>query len=49
MEEFNNQKTKQRVLIILGAFILVIGLIGVTYAFFNYTRTGTNPYVVKYN
>ena len=42
MEEYNNQKRKQKVLIILGVFILVIGLIGVTYAFFNYTRTGAS-------
>ena len=34
------QKNKQITFIIIGFAILVIGLIGVSYAFFNYTRTG---------
>ena len=38
MEQSNNKKT---ILTIIGIAILVIGLVGVTYAFFNYTRTGT--------
>ena len=38
MEQSKNKKT---MLTIIGVAILVIGLIGVTYAFFNYTRTGT--------
>ena len=38
MEQSKNKKT---MLTIIGIAILVIGLIGVTYAFFNYTRTGT--------
>ena len=36
----NNETKKQNILLMLGIFVLV-GLIGaVTYAFFNYTRTG---------
>ena len=38
MEQSKNKKT---MLTIIGIAILVIGLVGVTYAFFNYTRTGT--------
>ena len=38
MEQSKNRKTMS---IIIGIAILVIGLVGVTYAFFNYTRTGT--------
>ena len=34
-------KSKKTMLTIIGIAILVIGLIGVTYAFFNYTRTGS--------
>ena len=44
MEEnqFNQErrKDKQIKLMIIGIAVLVIGLVGVTYAFFNYTRTG---------
>ena len=40
MEE-NKQKNKRARLIIVGAAIFLIGLVGVTYSFFNYTRTGT--------
>ena len=39
-EEQTKQKNKQMKLVIIGIAIFVIGLIGVTYAFFNYTRTG---------
>ena len=35
------QNDKKVRLMILGVAILVIGLVGITYAFFNYTRTGT--------
>ena len=38
MEQSKNKKT---MLAIIGVAILVIGLVGVTYAFFNYTRTGS--------
>ena len=38
MEQSKNKKT---MLTIIGIAILVIGLVGVTYAFFNYTRTGS--------
>ena len=41
MEQNNQQrKNKQLMLSIIGIAILVVGLVGVTYAFFNYTRTG---------
>ena len=40
-KEQTRQKNKQMKLMIIGIAILVIGLVGVTYAFFNYTRTGT--------
>ena len=40
-EEQRRQKNKQAKLTVIGLAILIIGLIGVTYAFFNYTRTGT--------
>ena len=33
-------KNKQIMLTIVGVAILVVGLVGLTYAFFNYTRTG---------
>ena len=36
------QKNKQTSLMIIGLAILVIGLVGITYAFFNYTRTGAS-------
>ena len=36
-----NKQNRKVMLSIVGIAILVIGLIGVTYAFFNYTRTGT--------
>ena len=35
------RKNRQIMLSIIGVAILVIGLVGVTYAFFNYTRTGS--------
>ena len=35
------QKNKQVKLMIIGVAVLVIGLIGISYAFFNYTRTGS--------
>ena len=35
------QNNKRVALSIIGVAILVIGLVGITYAFFNYTRTGT--------
>ena len=35
-------KSKKQSLIVIGAFILVLLLGTTTYAFFNYTRTGTN-------
>ena len=38
MEQSKNKKT---MLTIIGVAILVIGLVGITYAFFNYTRTGS--------
>ena len=34
------RKDKQIKLMIIGIAVLVVGLVGVTYAFFNYTRTG---------
>ena len=40
MEENQQSKNKKLSLLIVGIAILVIGLVGVTYAFFNYTRTG---------
>ena len=44
----NGHQTKNRqiTLMIIGVAILVIGLVGITYAFFNYTRTG-NANVIK--
>ncbi len=42
MEENNIQiNNKKTFLSILGVAILVVGLVGITYAFFNYTRTGS--------
>ncbi len=42
MEEDNFQiNNKKTFLSILGVAILVVGLVGITYAFFNYTRTGS--------
>ena len=42
LQQQNQQsKHKKTLLSIIGVAILVIGLIGVTYAFFNYTRTGS--------
>ena len=35
------KKNKQVMFTIIGIAVLVIGLVGVTYAFFNYTRTGS--------
>ncbi len=37
-----NKKTSQKILIILGLFILIGVIGGVTYSFFNYTRTGNS-------
>ena len=34
-------KTKKQMFTIIGAFALMLTLLGATYAFFNYTRTGT--------
>ena len=34
-------KSKKQMFIIVGAFILVLMLFTTTYAFFNYTRTGS--------
>ena len=34
-------KSKKQMFIVIGAFALVLTLLSVTYAFFNYTRTGT--------
>ena len=39
-QEQLKQRNKQAKLMIIGVAILIIGLVGVTYAFFNYTRTG---------
>ena len=47
MQRQDNEQTEQQrkrrktILSFVGVAILVIGLVGVTYAFFNYTRTGT--------
>ncbi len=41
MEQNQAQKNKQIKVTIVLLAILVIGLVGVTYAFFNYTRTGS--------
>ncbi len=35
-------KNKKQMFIILGSFLLVFMLFTTTYAFFNYTRTGTS-------
>lgn len=35
------KKNRQIMLTIIGVAVLIVGLVGVTYAFFNYTRTGT--------
>ena len=42
MEENTKQRIKknQAKLIIIGLFLLVVSFAGLTYAFFNYTRTG---------
>ena len=40
MMEENKGKNKKIMFSIIGIAILLIGLVGVTYAFFNYTRTG---------
>ena len=40
-KEQKNTKNRQIKLTIIGIAILVIGLVGITYAFFNYIRTGT--------
>ena len=37
----NEIKDKKIIFLIVGIAILVIGVVGVTYAFFNYTRTGS--------
>ena len=35
-------KSKRQSLIVIGAFTLILALVTTTYAFFNYTRTGSN-------
>ena len=37
----NSNSSKQVLLTVIGVAILVIAVVGVTFAFFNYTRTGT--------
>ena len=48
MDNTQQSKNKKLYLMIIGVAVLVIGLVGATYAFFNYTRTGTvaDPYVI---
>ena len=41
----NNNKNKQILFGIIGILILVIAVVGVTFAFFNYTRTGNDNIV----
>jgi len=36
-----NKKSKQIILSIIGVALLIVSVVGVTYAFFNYTRTGS--------
>ena len=36
-----NKFNKRLILSILGVFILIVAIGGITFAFFNYTRTGT--------
>ena len=40
MEEENKIKQKQTILMIIGIAILLVSITGITFAFFNYTRTG---------
>ena len=41
MEEFNKKKErKQNILIVIGLFVLIGMIGGLTFTFFNYTRTG---------
>ena len=40
MEEKNKIKQKQMVLMFIGIAILVVSITGITFAFFNYTKTG---------
>ena len=42
-------KSKKQMYIVIGAFALVLTLLTSTYAFFNYTRTGTggDPYIIE--
>ena len=40
MEQRNNGDNKKAIFIMVGVALLVISLVGATYAFFNYTRTG---------
>lgn len=43
MEENNQQRRNRKVMFsIIGIAVLVVGLVGVTLAFFNYTKTGSN-------
>ena len=37
----NNSSKKRQYMLIAGPLILLIALVGITYSFFNYTRTGT--------
>ena len=39
-DNFQQRRNKKLLLTIIGVAILVIGVVGATYAFFNYTRTG---------
>ena len=34
-------KKKQLIVVVIGVVLLIVATVGVTYAFFNYTRTGT--------
>ena len=40
MEEKNKVKQKQMILMFIGIAILLVSITGITFAFFNYTRTG---------
>ena len=40
MEEKKKIKQKQTILMIIGIMILLVSITGITFAFFNYTKTG---------
>ena len=40
-QSYQQSSNKKTMLSIIGVAILVVGLVGITYAFFNYTRTGS--------